>query len=116
MEASLPILDSRVVAELRSLGGPEFFAELLTAFDSTVREHLRRSTEALAAGEVDTIRRSAHGLRSSLGNVGALRMMALATRIEEEALALSPAELEAQLAALQAEYAAVCRELERTDS
>jgi HPt (histidine-containing phosphotransfer) domain-containing protein len=78
------VLDRSVIASLKELGGDDdaLLAELIGLFldDSAVQvENLKR---ALAKGDTELLHRTAHTLKSSAANVGAVQMSKLCLEIE----------------------------------
>ena len=82
MWSDAPVLDPDALARLHRLGGAGFVAELLRLFDEQGSARVAAITSAAAAGDLETVRRSAHSLVSTAGNLGARRLQALATAIE----------------------------------
>jgi HPt (histidine-containing phosphotransfer) domain-containing protein len=83
----LPVLDAAVLAELRQSTGDddEFLRELGDAYVSEGREHLDAILAAAAAGDAGAMLRPAHTLKSSSASLGAMRLSAIARRLEEAA-------------------------------
>ena len=69
--AAAPTLDAEVVANLLTLGGAEFLAEIGTGFHAEAEGRLDGLRAALARGDVPDFRFQAHGLRSIAANLGA---------------------------------------------
>ena len=79
------ILDRTVIETLRELGGdeePELFEELVTMFLDDTPGRLEALLQALEEGDAHALERTAHGLKSSCGNLGARRLAALCFEIE----------------------------------
>ena len=85
-------LDRAVLEELRQLGtgDRDLLAEVVELFLRTSPERLQALVGALGRADEAAVRFHAHALRSSAGNVGALRLGALCTRLEESALEAPP--------------------------
>jgi signal transduction histidine kinase/DNA-binding response OmpR family regulator/HPt (histidine-containing phosphotransfer) domain-containing protein len=84
-EASVaPRLDPKIVAELRLLGGDQrdLLSEVIDLFLRTVPDRVRALVAASQTGDDAALRFHSHALRSTSGNVGALRLSALCTRLE----------------------------------
>ncbi|MBP7338568.1 response regulator [Niveispirillum sp.] len=78
----LPVLDSSVIASLRTFtDGPEF-AELMTRFIATGRERSDRMATLLREEAWDQLRREAHSMIALAGNLGLRQVQHLASRIE----------------------------------
>jgi HPt (histidine-containing phosphotransfer) domain-containing protein len=75
-------LDSAVVETLRELGGPEMISELSQMFFEDTSSSLAALKEAAESGDAPTVRRVAHTLKGSSGNMGAKRMAALCAELE----------------------------------
>ena len=85
---SLPIdaLDGVVFGRLVALEAeaPGFLAELIAEFESGIARRLSALRDAVRAGDTEGIEFAAHSIRGSCGTVGAMRMAALANRLEYE--------------------------------
>ncbi len=71
------------LTRLEKLGGEKFFREMIGLFKTHVRKHIDSAGDAVKTNDTETIMRSAHSIRSSAGNVGAVRLFAIATDIEQ---------------------------------
>ena len=79
------VLDPNVIASLRELGGeedPGLFAELVHLFLSDTPERMRQLETALEQSDPTALERSAHALKSSSANLGAMGLSALFRDIE----------------------------------
>ena len=102
-----PALDPASVARLLRLGGDELAGKMASLFLGLAPDRVRAAREGLDAGDADAVRRAAHSLKSSSGNVGALAVMEAAGRLEDAAergdgLEVLAALLSAMESALQA--------------
>ena len=83
---TLPIepLDAIVFGRLVALesGAPGFLAELIAEFESGVTRRMTALRAALRTSDAEALAFAAHSLRGSCGTVGAMRMAALANRLE----------------------------------
>ncbi len=79
--ASGPALDSEVVEDLREVMGSEFLSLIRVFLEDTPRT-LERLQAAAAAEDISTLIASAHSLKSTSANLGALDMSELARQIE----------------------------------
>jgi two-component system, sensor histidine kinase and response regulator len=88
----VPRLDPRIVSELRRLGGGRrnLLGEVVEVFLRTAPGRVQALTAAAQSGDDAALRFHAHALRSTSGNVGALRLSALCTRLEEGPRGASP--------------------------
>ncbi|HEX6710471.1 MAG TPA: PAS domain S-box protein [Rubrobacter sp.] len=75
-------LDHTVIANLRELGDSELLSELTGMFIEEVPERLGALHEAMENGDVQTVRRIAHALKGSSGNMGARQMSRLCQELE----------------------------------
>lgn len=80
-----PALDPASVARLLRLGGDELAGKMASLFLDLAPDRVRSAREGLEAGDADAVRRAAHSLKSSSGNVGALAVMDAAGRLEDAA-------------------------------
>lgn len=107
-------LDPAALDRLRKLGGDKFAADMIALFLDYVGQKIAEARAAQAAGDLAAVRKAAHPIRSSAGNVGAVHVQEVATRLEIEArdglaaaIATSLPELEQAYAAAGAELTAV---------
>ena len=98
-------LDPAALARLRKLGGAPFVRQMLTLFLDLTREKIAAARAAERAGDLAGIQKAVHPLRSSSGNVGALAMLDLATRIERLAMEQKADEVPSLLCELEAAFA-----------
>jgi len=85
--SDLPVLDSAVVSGLRQLtppGEPDVLAEVLNLFLVEVPPRMDRLRNAWAAGNIEELRRIAHSLRGSAGNVGARRLYEVCRQLDDK--------------------------------
>ncbi len=80
--SGIPILDDRIIAELRTLMA-EDFADLLETFLSDMSMQLARMDAAINNSDVVALFRGAHALKSTGASLGALRLSELNRRLEE---------------------------------
>jgi two-component system, sensor histidine kinase and response regulator len=90
-------LDRSVLATLRELqqeGEPDLLIELIELFLTDIPPQLDALREAVEAGDAHSVKRIAHTLKGSCGNMGAVRMGAICAELEEigssEDLAAAP--------------------------
>lgn len=107
----IPHFDNVILETLRDVMGDDFH-HLIDTFIKDSDERIRHLHAAIAAGESDTIRRTAHSLKGSSSNIGAAQMAALCSIIETKALANELDVLPEQLAALELEFKQICRLLQ----
>lgn len=75
-------LDEAVFENLRRLGGDEFVGELFTLFLDTAPVKIEEAIAGHKRGDLEIIEWAVHSLRSSAGNIGALRLQELCGQIE----------------------------------
>jgi len=79
--ASLPILDKATVVELRELMEEEFI-DLMETFLRDLPTQLGKIHESFAAGDAETLWRTAHTLKAASGSIGAPRISELCRQLE----------------------------------
>lgn len=80
-----PAVDPEVIASLRELQDPDepdFVTELVDVLLADAPGRLAAIAAAIEAGECRTVNRTAHSLKSSCGNLGALALAARLADIE----------------------------------
>ena len=76
-------LDPEVLANLRDLGDAELLAELAGMFFDDASSRLEELREAIEAGDAAGVKRVAHTLKGSSGNMGAARMSAICSELQD---------------------------------
>ena len=79
-------LDESALAELRELqeeGEPDILEELIELYLEDAPSQIAALGEAVQAGEAQTVERIAHALKGSSGNMGATRMTAVCSELED---------------------------------
>lgn len=84
MSETNSILDMTVVESLRQLGGPgdDLFLELVELFLEDAAGLVANLRSALQEGDIQTLERTAHTLKSSSANVGARHFAELCFEVE----------------------------------
>lgn len=100
-------LDPAAIERLQRLGGGTFTAEMIRLFLSYGGEKLAEARRALQAGDLVGVEKAVHPVKSSAGNVGAVRMQQLAVETEQRAREQQSAAVAALMDELEAAYAAV---------
>ena len=70
----MPVIDARVIEELRALqigGSPTFLAELIDIFLKEQAQHLERLRKSCDGRDAAGVERVAHTMKGSCGNLGA---------------------------------------------
>jgi HPt (histidine-containing phosphotransfer) domain-containing protein len=85
-EADAPILDERILLELRATTGDDvgFVRELVETYLGDTPSQLDAMTAAVEADDAAALVRPAHTLKSSSATVGAMRLSSLARELEME--------------------------------
>jgi len=117
--ASIPseqnfILDPKILDSIRAMdgeGGAAFLHALAVKYKEAAGKALVEAREAIDLGAVERVRKAAHGLKSSSGNLGAFTLAALCKELEHKARAglLDPAP--ALLGKIETEHERVCSAL-----
>lgn len=79
------VLDQAVLESLRQLtppGAPDVLTEVLQMFLQEVPFRVARLRNAWASGDIEEMYRAAHSLKGSAGNIGAERLLGVATRLD----------------------------------
>ena len=76
------LIDELVVDGLKSIGDPEFFAELLADFAEDTASELETIKGGLADGRWDDVARAAHSLKGMSANVGARALSQAAAELD----------------------------------
>ncbi len=79
-------LDPSVFGVLRSIGDAAFLDEVIGLFNADADARLSRLREAVAAGDAAGVSADGHALKGAAGNIGARRVAALASQLEQQAL------------------------------
>ena len=108
------MIDERVWAQLREAEStdPGILEELIRGFRAETPKILLKVKEAAAAGDADALRKAAHNLKGSSGNLGMLRLAAASAELERQARAGSVDGAAALSALVEQEYESACRVLE----
>jgi HPt (histidine-containing phosphotransfer) domain-containing protein len=77
--------DPETLVRLRRLGGDGLIQKLVALFGEYAHDRVRDAVTAGQSGDLDALARAAHSVRSSAGNVGALRLFDVATTLERAA-------------------------------
>ena len=102
-----PTIDRATFAELEQTAGAEFVVELVDTFLAEAPGMLAELRRALAAGDADAFRRTAHSLKSNGNTFGARAFAVMAKELELGGIASVHAASGKPLDALDAEYARV---------
>ena len=112
MDSNSP-LDPVALERLFELGGAVFVRQMIDLFLDFVPQKLSAAQAAECRGDSLEIQKAIHPLKSSSGNVGAVDLQELATRIEELAQEQPAARLSPLLRQFEAEFERVRTQLEK---
>ena len=104
MNAPDPI-NPAAIERLFKLGGQKFTLDMIDLFGSYGAKKLAEARSAWQAGSLKALAEAAHPLKSSAGNVGAVRVQELAAQVEASALASDATLAGVQLAVLEHAFA-----------
>lgn len=79
--------DATTMERLYELGGPGLVRKLVVLFGEFGGARVADAVTAGRDGDLPGLARAAHALRSTAGNIGATRLLDLATRLETDARA-----------------------------
>ncbi|HOE11331.1 MAG TPA: Hpt domain-containing protein [bacterium] len=79
-------IDPAALERIRGIGGDDLLTKMIALFIQNVEKRLQEALEGKAAGDSEMIGRAAHSIRSSSGNVGAMRLQRVAYEIERLAM------------------------------
>ncbi len=86
------VIDRNVLQGLKELGGgdPGFLVELIDIYLDDSLRRVRVLTAAIEEGDIANVERSAHTLKSSSANIGALFLAEACQQVETRARARTP--------------------------
>ena len=106
-----PVIDSPTFQALREMSGADFMPELIDTFLDDAPHMMDDLRRALAAGDVETFRRTANSLKSNCRTFGALGLAELARELEFIAREDRLADVGDKLERLAADYEQVASAL-----
>jgi len=77
-----PVIDPPTFQALKEMSGADFMPELIDTFLDDAPNMMDEMRRALAAGDVETFRRTAHSFKSNCRTFGALGLAELASQLE----------------------------------
>ena len=110
-----PAVDPAALARLKEWGGDSLLKDLIVLFRETTPVRITEIRGGIAGGSTDETERGAHTLKSSSGNLGAMRIYELASQIEARAIAGELEELSPLVDELQREFDRARTELESVE-
>lgn len=78
-------IDNIAIERLNRLGGKKLVSEMIRLFLENIPGKITEAFEAEKKGDLKTVERAAHSIKSSAGNLGAVRLEELALETEEHA-------------------------------
>ena len=106
-----PILDPAVFDRLRRIGGEALVKRMIDTFMGYAPGQMEIITRSTRSGEPQVAGNSAHSLKSSAGNIGAMALFGLALEVEQAGRAGDMDKLPALAAELAVAFDGVCQEL-----
>ena len=82
-----PVIDLEAIANLRSLNpgdNDEFLSEIVNIFLADTPLRIDELEQSLSAGDVPKFARSAHSIKGSSANLGAMSLRAVAEKLEHQ--------------------------------
>lgn len=98
------VIDRGVIERLDTLGGKKLALGMIDIFLEHAPERVKAACAGLEGADLNEIRRAAHSLKSSAGNLGATTLQALCETIERSAAEPD----NGQMAALVTQMATAC--------
>lgn len=109
-----PILDPESIDNLRALGADgddSFLKEIIGIFIEDTPQRIQELRTSFAAGDQTTFSRAAHSIKGSASNLGAMRLRAVAEKLEHTSKHQGIAGLDQEIPALEAEFETARAEL-----
>ena len=111
-DVHLPAMDQASLDRLRRFGGGKLLREMVSIFLETTPQRLDAARAGIGAGDAKSVEMALHSLKSSSGQLGALRMQRLCSAGEGRARQGSAEGAPEIMRALDDEYSRVRRWLE----
>ena len=114
--SALPLIDSEAINNLRALGSDDddsFLREIVALFLEDTPKRFEELRTSKLAGVLDGVARAAHSVKGSASNLGAMRVRAVAEKLEYAAKQNGLDGLEALQAELESEFAEAQVELRK---
>jgi CheY-like chemotaxis protein len=105
-----PVIDRRVLNSLRQMAGsktPALLRQIIAHYREDAPQRLQDIRDAIAAGDAQSLRQSAHTLRSSSANLGAMNLSHLCKKLEMMGRVGTTTDAPEWIAQIEAEYAKV---------
>jgi HPt (histidine-containing phosphotransfer) domain-containing protein len=101
-----PDFDPQTLVRLRQLGGDSLIRKLVAVFGEYTHDRVMDAVASGLSGDHATLARAAHAVKSSAGNVGALRLLGVASALEQAARAGDTAAIAALVSDLHTAFVA----------
>jgi len=98
------LIDKEAWERMKSMTGPAFLAELIDVFLKDSPGLINEMRSGLAAGDVESVRRAAHSLKSNSASFGANRLAGVSRELEMIVKSGSMEGAESKLSEVEAEY------------
>ena len=98
------VIDMKAIERLHEWGGKRLVAQMIDLFLQQAPQRLEGLRQGLANGDVETVERSAHSLKSTAGNLGAMALSDLAAKAEAAAGKRDLGAVRGLFAEIEAEY------------
>ncbi len=102
-----PVIDPDAVDHIMGVGGRDLLEHLIQLFLETAPQRVENARNAAADGDLETVHREAHALRSAAGNLGANRLASIASALELRAKSGGAVGLEKLVSGLAQHFAEV---------
>ena len=106
-------IDSSVLQEWRSLGGPGFVARMVSQFIKDATDCITEVEQAVASGDPVRLGKAVHGLKGICRNIGANDLATLCVQLEQRQESLLAEQMEQQVLQLQQAFQMVCTTLDK---
>lgn len=111
-EERLGVIDKSVLDGLRDLMGKEF-SVLIEAYKEDTAEFVKVLRDACDRDDHAALQVPAHSMKSSSANIGAMRLSALAKKLEDQVRSDTLEDVEQQILAIEEEFGLVAKALDR---
>lgn len=111
-EAAGEVLEDAALDRLLRIGGQGFLVEMIELFLEHAPQRLAVARQSYDAGDLTTVYRAAHSLKSTAGNLGARLLQGCAAQVEERAAAGDAEAIAPLLDEMERRYARVRTDLE----
>lgn len=101
------------IRELDSSGGDGLLNKILQAFLESAESNIRQLEQAILNCDADSLRQSAHALKSSAGNIGAEDLSAILKQLEADGRSGELAHAQTLQQNMQQQYQSVITEIKK---